>query len=95
MPFISRAGSNVAGRIRAFRHHIIIAKHCADGRSFGMHIPHPYQAIALDAIPQVILHVEVHSVSTRHPYFVQQGITAVERAEVGNIPEHKNGAHFL
>ena len=60
-----------------------------------MHIAHPDQPVALDTIPQILLHIEVDRVGSGLPDLVQPFVVATERTPVGNVPEGRNGPHLL
>ena len=52
-----------------------------------MHVAYPDQAVPFDAVPDIVLHVEVHCICGGLPDGVQPLVAASERTEVGEIPE--------
>ena len=51
-----------------------------------MHIPDPYQPVALDAVPQHPLHIEMAGIGADIIYSVENFIIAGKMAAVRNIP---------
>ena len=60
-----------------------------------MGVAHPHQAVSLDAVPQVVLHVEVGGVGARHPDAVQARVARTERAQVGQVAIDEHRPHLL
>ena len=83
---------DIARHVEAGGHHGIVAKDAVDHANLGMHVAEPDESVALDAIPEKFLHVEVHGVGTRLPDFVEALIGALEGADVGNVAQCKNRA---
>src|SRR4030042_6141211 len=88
-------GGIITAKVKAFRYDVMVTKDSIDGHHLGMHIPHPYHAVPLDAVPQVILHVQVNGVSTRKPYPVEECIAAPERTKIGDITYYSHGPYLL
>ena len=60
-------GRDIAGEVERARNNIIEAKHGVYRADLGVHVADPDEAVALDAIPQVFLHVEMNRVSADLP----------------------------
>ena len=60
-----------------------------------MHVPHPHQAVPLNAVPDVFLHVQVHRVGAHIPDTVQQRVTADEAPSVRHILVYQDRPHAL
>ena len=57
----------------------------ADGHHLGVHIAHPHQAVALDAVPQVLLHIDVGGVGGGVPDAGQLLVATLARAAIIQI----------
>ena len=51
-------------------HHIVVAPYIIDCHHLRMKIAEPYEAVALHAIPQIILHIELYGICTCFPDFI-------------------------
>ena len=60
-----------------------------------MHIANPDQAVALNAVPNIILHVQMHRIGARFPNPVQQFIIAAEGADVGKVHINQDALYPL
>ena len=67
-PFIGTGA--VAREIQTLPNNVLAAEYRIDGHHLRMHVPNPYQAVAFDAIPDIVLHVEMYGVCSSLPYFV-------------------------
>ena len=85
----------VAGLVERLFHHLVVAENRQHRTELRMCIAHPNEPVALDPVPQVILHIEVYGISSRHPNAVEARITRAERAQVRNIPVGKFSANLL
>ena len=56
-----------------------------------MHVPDPDQPVTLDAVPQVVLHAQMHGIGPRLPDLVQALVAALERAQIRKVPLLGNG----
>ena len=60
-----------------------------------MHIADPHQAVTLDAVPNIILHVQLHSIGTHAPDLVQALIAAFKMAHMGQIANNRQRLNGL
>ena len=60
-----------------------------------MHIANPYQAVALNAVPNIVLHVQVHRIGARLPNPVQQLVIAAEGSRRKEDPYKSERPLFL
>ena len=81
--------------IERLRNDIVVAECGNDGHNLGMHIADPDKTVALDAVPQVFLHVQMRGVGCRVPDLVEQRIGAVKGALVFDIAEDKDRVDAL
>ena len=58
-----------------------------------MAVAEPYQAVTLDAVPQIILQAEVACVGTHVKNFIDKFIVAAEGAEIIEVAVGKRGKH--
>ena len=95
MPFI-QAVTGVTSRVksRLLRHDVVKAEHAVDHADFRVHVAQPDEAVALDAVPEVILHVEVHGVGAGLPDLVEPLVGALERADIRNVAQGQDRAHL-
>ena len=85
----------VAGLVERLFHHLVVAENRQHRTELRMCIAHPNEPVALDPVPQVVLHIEVYGISSRHPNAVEARIARAERAQVRNIPVGKFSANLL
>ena len=64
---------------------LLVTENGADRACLGMHITQPDQTVALDTIPNILLHIEMHGVGPRHPDLIQPIVRTLERAQVRDI----------
>ena len=60
-----------------------------------MQVADPYQAVTLHTVPNVLLHVEVYGIGSRHPNVVQAFVVRLERTEVRDVAIAEGGTEFL
>ena len=56
----------------------MVAEHRSYGHDFRMHVADPYEAVPLDAVPEIVLHVEVDGVGSGFPDLVDPFIVTLE-----------------
>ena len=88
-----RRGGLVPDIIEALPDHFLIAENSPHGHHLGMHVADPDEPVALHAIPQIVLHAQMHRIGTRLPNLVQTLVTAAETAQIRNVPVSGNGPH--
>ena len=69
----------------------LIAEHGLDAGDLRVQIAHPHEAVALDAVPDILLHVEVDGVGGDIPYALEQRVAAMEAAQIGHVQIDKHG----
>src|SRR3546814_1076369 len=67
----SRQWRHVPGQVQAFRHHLVVPEYGIYRGYFGMQVTHPNQSVALDAVPEIVLHIEVYRIRPRLPNSVE------------------------
>ena len=75
---------------KRFFHQRYAAEDRAHRKHFGVHIPHPYKAVALDSVPYVILQAKPAGVRRSVINFVQRFIAAGEAPDIRNIAVNRN-----
>ena len=75
-----RGGRLVPNIVQALADDLLVAEHRIHGDDLGMHVPDPDQPVTLDAVPQVVLHAQMHGIGPRLPDLVQALVAALERA---------------
>ena len=65
-----------------------------DGGYFGVKVAHPNQAVAFDAVPEIVLHVQVDGVGAGVPDLVQTRVAAPERSQVGQVAVDEAGIYL-
>ena len=95
MPFIhSVTGRDVARQVERARHDLVEAEHGVDGADLRVHVADPDEPVALDAVPEILLHVEMDRVGADLPDAVEPLVVAPERADVGNVADLEHRAHL-
>ncbi len=69
---------HVAREVERAGHDIVETEHGVDGADLGMHISDPHKAVPLDAVPEILLHIEVDCVSANLPDAIQAFVVAAE-----------------
>lgn len=64
------------------RHRFIKPEDRIDRPDFRMHVAHPGHAVALDPVPQILLHIQMHGVCPGLPNLVQARVIAGESTPV-------------
>ena len=64
---------------------LLVAEDGLDGREFWVQISDPYQPVALDAVPDILLHIKMDGISAGLPDPVQKRVAAGEASEIRNI----------
>ena len=85
---------DVADEVEAARHDLVEAEDGVDRADLRVHVAEPDEAVALDAVPEVFLHVEVHGVGAGLPDAVEAFVVAPERADVGQVADLQHRAHL-
>ena len=78
-------GRFVTHDVQGLGHDIGIAKGCKNGLDLGVHVTDPNKAVALDAVPQIFLNVEVCGICSGIPDLVESLVRALEAALVLQI----------
>ena len=87
-------GGDVAGEVEGAGHDVIEAKDRVDGADLGVHVADPDEAIAFDAVPEVLLHVEMDGVRADLPDLIEPFVIAPEGTGVGEVADLEHGAHL-
>lgn len=75
----------VTDQVEAFGDHFIIPKNRIDCHHFGMQVSNPNQAVTFYPIPDIILHIQMHRISSSLPYLIQAFVITSERTFVRDI----------
>ena len=74
-------------------HGAVRAEQTANARRFGVHVADPYKAIALNAVPNIILHIEFERTLRHRKNFVYARIVALERADGMQVAAYLRSKH--
>ena len=77
-----RQGSVVPYQVKAFAHAVAVSENILNSRRFRVHIAYPNESVALHAVPDIFLHIELHRVSGGLPYIVKTLVVTFECAEI-------------
>ena len=67
----------------------------AYGHYLGVHIAHPNQTVALDSVPQILLHIEMYGAGSRLPNLIQTLVVALECAAIFQVAHNRYGTHLF
>ena len=84
-----------AGEVERPRHHVGVAEDGVDGGHLGVHVAYPHQAVALDAVPEKLLHAQLYGVGSCEPDGVEPAVAATERTHVGEVAIAEDGGSLL
>ena len=84
-------GRHITRQIERTRHHIVEAEDCMDRGDLWVHVANPHQPVAFDAIPEVVLHAEMHGVGPHLPDAVEPLVAGAKRADPRHVanPQHR------
>ena len=68
----------IADKIKAFRYHLVISENSVDRHHFRMQITNPDQTVTFDAVPNILLHIQMYRISTSLPNPVQPFVVATK-----------------
>ena len=85
-------GRDGARQIEAFRHDFVVAEDAVDHAHLRMHISQPDEAVAFNAVPEIILHVELDRVGADLPDLVEPVVRALEGTNVRDIANREDRA---
>ena len=84
---------HIARQIERFLHHVVIAKHRRNRAHFGVHVANPHQTIAFDAIPEVVLHAQMHGIGPGLPDAIEPLVAAAKRPDPRYIAHSQHRPH--
>ena len=84
----------ITRQIERFWHDVVMAKDSFDRAKLRMHVADPHEAIALDAVPEVVLHAEVNGVGPHFPHPVEPRIARAKGADPGQIADTELRPHL-
>ena len=85
----------VTDQVEAFEDHFIIPKNRIDCHHFGMQVSNPNQAVTFYPIPDIILHIQMHRISSSLPYLIQAFVITSERTFVRDILKNRNSPYLF
>ena len=80
----------IANKVQAPGDDGVVPKHRQDGPGLRVHVSDPDQAVAFDAVPEVILHVQMYGVGPRLPDAIESLVATAEGASVFKIAHERD-----
>ena len=81
-----RRGGLVPHIVQAPTDDLLVAEDRIHGNHLRMHVADPDQPVTLDAVPQVVLHAQMHGIGPRLPDLVQTLVITFERTQIRKVP---------
>ena len=88
-------GGIVSGQIKRLANYILISEYREDSLHLCVHITDPNEAVTLDSVPKILLHIEVNGISGGLPDLIKSFVGAFEIALVFKVAEIEENAGFV
>ena len=88
-------GILLAGQIQCGIDALVASEDVGNGAGFGVKVAQPDEAVALDAVPNIVLHVQMDGIGAGCPNGVQALVVTLERALIGDVAVAEDGVDLL